>query len=81
MSPSLLILKIFPTPPSNAYLDPPPRLLFKIFFFLTCTEIDDLNINISHIKITVIKYEKNMWKKWKKIHGSMVVCTLKIQNF
>ena len=34
MSPSLLILKIFPTPPSNAYVDPPPRLLFKIFFYL-----------------------------------------------
>ena len=64
MSPSLLILKIFPTPPSNAYLDPHPVYYLK-YFFLTCTEIDDLNINISHIKITVIKYEKNV-KKVKK---------------
>ena len=61
-TPRLLIFEFFPKPFPNVYLD--PRLFNIILNIFHLSERNwRFQYSYSNIKISVIKYEKNLWKK------------------
>ena len=74
----LIFVVFFNSPPPNAYLDL-PFICYSKYFFTNLYQNQRSQYKQLNIKVWVIKYEKNMWKTWKKTIY-LYYCTLEIHN-